>query len=143
VSEVRTARTTVYDASARELFEVAKDVAREHFGLAAADDEHLALLTRPIVYDPDGSLGARGWGTRPVRIAFEVRVLPLAGHRAVVTVSMAAKRAFALCQLPCKSSWFDLDPSDGAIEPRTHTWGDRLAYEIYEHARPYRRAAKQ
>jgi hypothetical protein len=141
VAEVRTARTTVYDASARELFDVAKGVASAHFGIAATDDEHLALLTRPVSYDPDGRLGARGWGRRPVRIAFEVHVHPLMGHRAVVTVSTRAKRAFSLCSQPCASSWFDLDPSDGAIDARSQAWGDRLAYEIYENARSHRLVA--
>ncbi len=132
--QVATAQSATYDADARALFELAKEAARERYGVAAVDESNLALLTEPLTYEPDGRFGARGWGRHPVRVAFVVHVVPVGSHRARVSVTVRAKRASEASRTGC-DSWVDIDPSDAVITPAVESWRERLLVAIYVRAR--------
>jgi hypothetical protein len=92
-SELRTAKTAVYNTDGSRLFAIAEQAAGdENYKLGAVDDGHLTFETVPKWYSPEGDLqsaGAENYtqvDNHSVKVSFVIAVTSTGPNQYVVTV---------------------------------------------------------
>ena len=136
-SELRTAKTAVYNTDGSKLFAIAEQAAGdENYKLGAVDDGHLSFETLPKWYSPEGDLespGADSYTTvanHSVKVSFIVALTGTGPNQFVVTVTPHTWQYVA-----GSPQMRPLEPEDPNLPPWVHGRADTLAMSIYDRAK--------
>jgi hypothetical protein len=136
-SELRTAKTAVYNTDGSRLFAIAEQAAGdENYKLGGVDDGHLTFETVPKWYSPEGDLQSAGAGdfTRvdqhSVKVSFAVAVTSTGPNQFVVTVTPHTWQYVA-----GSPQLRELEPNDPYLPPWVTGRADTLSLSIYDRAK--------
>jgi hypothetical protein len=135
-SELRTAKTAVYNTDGSRLFAIAEQAAGEENYKLVADDGHLTFETVPKWYSPEGDLQSEGAGgytrvdAHSVKVSFIIAVTSTGPNQYAVTVTPHTWQYIA-----GSPQLRELEPGD----PYLPTWvtgrADTLSLSIYDRAK--------
>lgn len=136
-SELRTAKTAVYNTDGSRLFAIAEQAAGdENYKLGAVDDGHLTFETVPKWYSPEGDLqsaGAENYtqvDNHSVKVSFVVAVTSTGPNQYVVTVKPHTWQYIA-----GSPQLRPLEPEDPNLPPWVLGRADTLSLSIYDRAK--------
>jgi hypothetical protein len=137
-AELKTAKTTTYKMKADDLMQLAEDIAKPQYGIAAVDAENHTFMTAPRFYGPEGDLESPGAGgfvqmvPHSVEVSFIVQVTEFGGGDVGITVKPKTFQTIAGSPKPR-----ELAPDDPNLPPFVLGRADQLALDIYNEAKPY------
>jgi hypothetical protein len=136
-SELRTAKTAVYNTDGSRLFAIAEQAAGdENYKLGAVDDGHLTFETVPKWYSPEGDLqsaGAENYtqvDNHSVKVSFVIAVTSTGPNQYVVTVKPHTWQYIA-----GSPQLRPLEPEDPNLPPWVLGRADTLSLSIYDRAK--------
>ena len=136
-SELRTAKTAVYNTDGSRLFAIAEQAAGdENYKLGAVDDGHLTFETVPKWYSAEGDLrsaGADNYTTvanHSVKVSFIVALTASGPNQYVVTVTPHTWQ-----YVSGSPQLRPLEPNDPYLPPWVTGRADTLSMSIYDRAK--------
>jgi hypothetical protein len=136
-SELRTAKTAVYNTDGSQLFRIAEQAAgAENYKIAGVDDGHLTFETVPKWYSPEGDLQSAGADdfTRvdqhSVKVSFVIAVTSTGPNQFVVMVTPHTWQYVA-----GSPQLRELEPGDPYLPPWVNGRADTLSLSIYDQAK--------
>jgi hypothetical protein len=138
-SEIKTAKTTTYNAEPIQILKLAAQAAEdEHYKIGDVDEGAVAFATEVKSFSSTGDLESAGAGgvvmLRPgsVQVIFIVKVVATEGHQVAVTVTPKTFQVVAGSPKPR-----ELGPDDPYLPSFVTGRADALALAIYQHAKAY------
>jgi hypothetical protein len=142
-SEVKTAKTAVYQADGAQVLQLAEQGAMdENYTIATVDDGHLMFETKGRFYSSTGDLqseGADGYVTarnHSVKVSFIVTVQQVASNQYAVAVKPRTWQLLAGSQ-----QMRELTPDDPSLPPWVLGRADHLQLAIYDRTKGFAVAA--
>jgi hypothetical protein len=136
-SELRTAKTAVYNTDGSRLFGIAEQAAGdENYKLGAVDDGHLTFETIPKWYSAEGDLQSAGADNytlirgHSVKVSFVIAVTSTGPNQYVVTVTPHTYQYVA-----GSPQLRPLEQGDPYLPPWVNGRADTLSLSIYDRAK--------
>jgi hypothetical protein len=136
-SELRTAKTAVYNTDGSKLFAIAEQAAGdENYKLGGVDDGHLTFETVPKWYSAEGDLQSAGADNytlihgRSVKVSFVIAVTSVGPNQYAVTVTPHTYQ-----YVSGSPQLQPLEPNDPYLPPWVLGRADTLSLSIYDRAK--------
>jgi hypothetical protein len=137
-SEIKTAKTTTYNADPAQILKVAVEATEaEHYKIGGVDEQNLSFATVPKFFNHEGGAetpGAEGYVQIRAGSVEVIFVVEIAGTPPMVAVKVTPKTFEAVAGSPKPR---ELAPDDPYLPPFVTGRADALSLAIYQRAKPY------